>query len=141
LKQLAYGTHLIFDGFGVEAELAGDAARVNGFLDSLAEFWPLGASRRSVYELPDGLSAVQAGRYGHAVLHFFSEGWLVVDMFTAQDADPTAAAAIIERAFEPSRFDLRITRRSHALPKDAAELERAVLGERHYARARLTPLE
>jgi len=142
LKKLACGTHLILDGFGVEAEIAGDEERIERFFDALDEFWPLGEGQRHRYPLPGGLSAVQTGRHGYALLHFFEgEGWLVADMFTAADADPNAAATIIERAFELSRYDLRLTRRSRLLPADAGELKQAVLGERHYAQARLTPLE
>jgi len=142
LKKLACGTHLILDGFGVEPEVVGDGERVASFLDALAEFWPLGEGERREYPLDDGLSVIQTGRHGYALLHFFTaEAWLVADMFTAADADPTAAATIIERAFELSRFDLRLTRRSRLFPTGEEELRNAVLGERHYAQARLTPLE
>lgn len=141
MKRLACGTHLILDGFGVEAGVAGDD-RIDRFLDALTEFWPLGEGERYRFRLESGSSAVQTGRHGYALLHFFEkEGWLVADMFTAAEADPTAAATIIERAFELSRFDLRLTRRSRLFPEDESELEKAVLGERHYAQARLTPLE
>lgn len=142
MKKLACGTHLILDGFGVEPEVAGNEDRTDRFMDALAEFWPLGEGRRHHFNLENGSSAVQTGRHGYALLHFFArEGWLVVDMFTAADADPAAAATIIERAFELSRFDLRLTRRSRLFPEGEEDLKRAVLGERHYAQARLTPLE
>jgi len=142
LKRLACGTHLILDGFGVEAGVVTGKGRIDKFLDALAEFWPLGEGERYQFRLDDGSSSVQTGRHGYAMLHFFEkEGWLVADMFTAADADPTAAATIIERAFELSRFDLRLTRRSRLFPEGEEDLKKAVLGERHYAQARLTPLE
>ncbi|WP_457637758.1 S-adenosylmethionine decarboxylase [Oceanithermus sp.] len=142
MKKLACGTHLILDGFGVDPEIGVSEGRVDKFMDALPEFWPLGEGRRYRLDLENGSSAIQTGRHGYALIHFFSEqGWLVVDMFTAADADPAAAATIIERAFELSRFDLRLTRRSRLFPEGENELKRAVLGERHYAQARLTPLE
>ncbi len=142
MKRLVYGTHLILDGYGLEASAGKDGERVEGFLTALDEFWPLGVGAHYIYQTEGGASAVKTGRHGYALLHLFTgRGWLVADMFTAAEADPTAAATIIERAFELSRFDLRISRRSRLLPEGEDELKRAVLGERHYAEARLTPLD
>ena len=141
MQKLAFGTHLILDGYGVELDLQTYTDRLNRFMDALEEFWPLSEGERYHFEVGKGSSAIQTGRHGYVLLHFFiEEGWLVADMFTAADADPTAAAAIIERAFELSRFDMRLTRRGRFLPREADALKRAVLGERHYAQARLTPL-
>lgn len=142
MKKLVCGTHLILDGYGAEVGIEGGEDRIGKFLDAMNEFWPLGEGERYIYQLADGSSTIQTGHHGYAMLHFFKKkNLLVVDMFTASEADSAAAATIVERAFELSRFDLRLTRRSRVFPKHKEDLKRAVLGERHYALARLTPIE
>ncbi|GEM_PF-3349820 len=141
MKRLACGTHLILDGFGLEAEALADTELLLGSAKRLAAEWSLQGGRELLLSEDTGSSVALLARRGHVLLHaYVDEGVLVADVFGHGEGDPLSLGATLKDSFDFGRIELRVTRRGRSFPESPDLLPRAVAGDRAYAYARLLRL-
>lgn len=142
---LGYGTHLILDGFRADAALLGDADAVDVVLRAIgAVMHETGTEVTAVVHARNddaGVSAALVAAESQLCLHTFAElGKLSLEAFSTRSlATDAVMRAFVER-FRVGRFECRLHGRGRFLPKDPTRLERALEGERAYARLRLRDL-
>lgn len=139
MQRLAYGTRLVLTAQGVPQErLRGAAGR--SAIRELAALWPLGGGVRELEAAEEGPSWAAASSQGYLMAHAFpARGGLVLVAFAVGEAPTARFLERAEQAFEMGVYELQRSRYGALLPQDPAGLERALLGERFVARARLVP--
>lgn len=140
-----FGTHLILDGFRADgARLAEEgriAAALEIILDLMGESGAGPVRVRHARDDSGGLSAALVGAEAHVCLHAFPVlHKLSLEAFSTR-ALPTQAIteAFLER-FGVGRHESRVHGRGRLLPRRQEALERALDGDRDYARLRLRDL-
>lgn len=140
---LGYGTHLIVDGFRVDAARPADE---EAFAAALREIFTLmgGSGGEPVIvrsEGEQGLSGAIVGAEAYLCLHTFPTiDKLSLEAFSGRAiASQPITDAVVER-FGVGRVECRVHGRGRLLPRGRDALEHALLGDRSYARLRLRDL-
>lgn len=142
-----YGTHIILDGFRAAPESLADAQLLDAALRSIGERMHESGNVTTVSVhatssgAGGGVSAALVAAESQAAVHAFPElRRLSLQAFSTRSL-PTAEVtrAFVER-FHVGRYECRVHGRARLLPNETEELERALLGERDYARLRLRDL-
>ncbi len=143
---LGYGTHLILDGFRADVAQLGDAAQIEAILRSLGDLLDEtgDVSSVSVPASEDGdagYSAALVAAESQLALHSFAGlGKLSLDAFSTRSLPTDALVSAFVERFRVGRLESRLHGRARLLPRESALLERALHGERDYARLRLRDL-
>ncbi len=140
---LGYGTQVSLDGEHADpAALADEAvarATLEGIVGRVETTAPAGAVL--VYRDPaGGLSAALVRGETAAVLHAFPElRAATLQVFSAHDLSLSGTTKAFLEAYSVGRFQSSVRAFGRHLPRDERELERALAGERRYARLRIQP--
>lgn len=143
---LGYGTHVILDGFRADAARLGDRHAVEAALQAIgAEIDAPGKDARLLVRPSDdameGLSAVLVGAESHVSLHTFgSLRKLCLEAFSPRTLPIEAITAAFVERFGVGRYECRVYGRGRLLPRGGEALQRALDGDRQYARLRLRDL-
>lgn len=141
---LGYGTHLILDGFRADSVRLAEEPRIAAALEAILDLMgESGVGPVQVLHARDGggISAALVGAEAHVCLHAFPAlHKLSLEAFSTR-ALPTQAIteAFLER-FGVGRHESRVHGRGRLLPRRQGALERALDGDRDYARLRLRDL-
>jgi S-adenosylmethionine/arginine decarboxylase-like enzyme len=141
---LAYGTHLVFDGFHADPSRCADRALIERVVREVARV--LGSEvgpELVVVEEVGGVSAGVALAEASVALHAFPGlGTLCLDVFSVRRRQAETLYRPVEVAFAVGRSASRRAGRARApRPGDASTLARRLRGERAYAEARFTDLD
>lgn len=140
---LGYGTHLILDGFRADAEALARRALIEEVVRELGAQLDRGAVVESLLlsfdDGPDrGLSAALVQGESHLCVHTFPDlHKLSLDAFSARNVPVDAVVSAFRHRFEVGRTESQVHGRGRLLPRTREHLERAVRGDRDYARLRL----
>jgi len=140
---LGYGTHLILDGFRSDAaRLADDEA----FVEALRAIFKTmgGAGGEPVVVRPEGeagMSGAIVGAEAYLCLHTFPAlDKLSLEAFSGRALPSQPITDAVVERFGVGRVESRVHGRGRLLPRGREALERALLGDRSYARLRLRDL-
>ncbi len=142
---LGYGTHLILDGFRADAARLTDdaaiAAALEAVLGLMGETGAAGVLLRHDRDGAAGASAAIVGAEAHACLHAFPAlRKLSLDAFSARSLPSQAVTEAFLQRFAVGRYESRVHGRGRLLPPGHEGIERALDGDRDYARLRLRDL-
>ncbi len=142
---LGYGTHLILDGFRADAARLSDEAAVAAALEAMlglmGETGAAGVRFRHARDGTAGVSAALVGAEAHVCLHAFPAlRKLSLDAFSARSLPSQAVTEAFLQRFAVGRYESRIHGRGRLLPPEQEGIERALDGDRDYARLRLRDL-
>lgn len=141
MDTLAYGTHYLVDGMRADREALASEETLEATLQDVAAL--IGESappRRIALRTDEGASIAFLLPESHLLAHAFPEfGVLHLHVFTRRKLPLEDLTSRLEHRFRVGRFVSRLGTRSRPLPDGDAALERALAGERAYARTRLDP--
>jgi len=142
---LGYGTHLILDGFRADAaRLAEDAAieaTLEAMLVLMGETSTAGVLLRHAQDGGAGISGVLVGAEAHVCLHAFPAlHKLSLEAFSTRSLPNQAITEAFLQRFAVGRYESRVYGRGRLLPRQQEGIERALDGDRDYARLRLRDL-
>ena len=142
---LGYGTHLILDGFRADTARLADATRISAALEAVLDLMgEAGGAIARVERTRDdggGISAALVGAEAHVCLHAFPElHKLSLEAFSTRALPTQAITDAFLQRFGVGRHESRVHGRGRLLPRRQDALERAVDGDRDYARLRLRDL-
>ncbi len=139
MDSLAYGAHLIIDGFGAAAPLHDENWNKDAALELLATLeYPDASLTRVSYWFEDGISVGLALPDSHLTLHTFApRRTLSLSFFSSQLRAAENVIEVFRARFAVGRIESHLGSRSVALPQDEARAVPYLLGERHYTDVRL----
>lgn len=139
MDSLAYGAHLIVDGFGAAAPLHDENWNKDAALELLATLeHPDAAPTRVSYWFEDGVSVGLALPDSHLTLHTFAaRRTLSLNVFSPNLRAAEGIIEVFRMRFAVGRIESHLGSRSVALPQDEARALPYLLGERHYTDVRL----
>lgn len=147
---LGYGTQLVLDGRAADAGVLASQDRVATFvtavLDQIEADAGEGADGGTLARLQvakenhdNGISAVVSRGETTVMLHTFSDvGRITLRLVSARSVPVDLVMNEFKNTFVVGRYQSHVTARFRAFPKDGAQLERLLVGERAYARLRLS---
>ncbi len=139
MDSLAYGAHLIIDGFGAAAPLHDENWNKDAAWELLATLEHPDASPTLVSTwFEDGVSVGLALPDSHLTLHTFAaRRTLSLSFFSPQLRAAENVTEMFRTRFAVGRIESHLGSRSVALPQDEARAVLYLLGERHYTDVRL----
>jgi S-adenosylmethionine/arginine decarboxylase-like enzyme len=140
MDTLAYGAHLIVDGYGAKEPLLVDEAHAQGAMRELAESLGLGSepTLTLTHRAHDGLSVGLALPESHLTLHTFQPAQrLSLGVFSRQTLALGEVLELLRNRFGLGRFESHLESRGVILPQDAGRAHTFLLGERTYTDLRL----
>jgi len=146
LDALGYGTHLILDGFRADPDGLVRRSLIDEVVRELGARLEGGGAGEAIVLLFEegvdrGLSAALVQGESHLCVHTFPAlHKLTLDAFSTRSVPVDAIASAFRHRFEVGRTESQIHGRGRLLPRERDPLERAVRGDRDYARLRLRDL-
>ena len=139
MDTLAYGTHYLVDGMRADREALASEETLDATLQDIATLVGESAPpRRLLLRDEEGASAAFLLPESHLLAHAFPAlGVLHLHVFTRRKLPLEELRARLEHRFRVGRFVSRLGTRSRPLPDGEEALERALAGDRAYARTRL----
>ncbi|ADI14322.1 S-adenosylmethionine decarboxylase [Truepera radiovictrix] len=140
MDTLAYGAHLIVDGYGAKEAPLVDEAHALGVARELLEALGLGSTPTLTltHRARDGLSVGVALPESHLTLHTFQPAQrLSLGIFSRQTLALGEVLELLRVRFGLGRLESHLDSRSVVLPHDEERARTFLLGERTYADLRL----
>lgn len=145
MELFGFGPHLMIDGYHANAQKLDDLDLIRGVLDDLPAHMDMTKVMAPHVQRYGGLIPADSGVTGvvivaesHIAIHTFPQrGFLSVDVFSCKEFDVQRALTYLVDSFEMGRFETHFINRGKEFPKDLAEVQRILSGEREYVEARL----
>lgn len=143
MDSLDYGRRFIVDAYRSKAALPLDHLEVESYL---LELHGALEGERAPHETvllddDDGFSAGVLGAEAHAVLHTFPAlATMCLQVFSRRDVLLSDLTRKLTSHFDVGRFESHLGNATKALPRQRDRLQRALAGDRSYARIRVDDL-
>ena len=145
MELFGFGPHLMIDGYHADPAKLDDVDLIRHILDSLPVEMEMTKIMPPHVFRYEGLRPEDAGVTGvviiaesHIAIHTFPhKGFLSVDVFSCKDFDVQRALSSLIGTFEIGRYDTYFINRGKEFPRDIAQVEKIVAGERDYLEARI----
>jgi S-adenosylmethionine decarboxylase len=145
MELFGFGPHLMIDGYHANPERLGNAELIRQVLEELPTEMDMTKVMTPHVQAYEGSTSEDAGFTGvviiaesHIAIHTFPKrGFLSVDVFSCKEFDVQKALNYLIESFEMGRYDTHFINRGKEFPKDLAEVERIMSGEREYLEARI----
>lgn len=146
MELFGFGSHLIIEGHHANSEILNNPQAVHQALERLTQELEMTIVLAPHISQLEGLTSQDRGISGvvmiaesHISIHTFPErGFVHLDIFSVQSFDVQRAVAVLVEHFEVGRYDTHFINRGKEFPKNIAQVERIILGEREYLEARLS---
>ncbi len=140
MESLGYGTYLTVTGFQASAEALADRDKVPALLHRLAS--ELEPDKIVINELTasneDGMSAALLCVETQLAIHVFPGlCQLSLHVFTRRDVPHSLLYQLLKDDFLVGRVESHLSNVGRVAPESKEELQRMLMGDRDYARARL----
>ncbi len=145
LELFGFGPHLMVDGYQANPSKLDDEELIRQVLDelpremSMTKILPPHVSRhQGRTDEENGITGVVIIAESHISIQTFPKrSFLSVDVFSCKGFDAQAAQDWLVQRFEIGRCDSHFINRGKELPRDLAEVDRILSGEREYIGARI----
>jgi S-adenosylmethionine decarboxylase len=143
MESLAFGTHLIIDGFQADHGRLQSVEALREFLvDAIAKVDPHGPVKFDTETLGTGrvrgLTGAALKAESHVVIHLYpATNRLSLDIFSRRAVLLSGLATELQDHFHIGRFESHLRHLSKPIPLDEGHLLKALAGDRMYAYIRL----
>ncbi|UCH24570.1 MAG: S-adenosylmethionine decarboxylase [Trueperaceae bacterium] len=146
MESLAFGTHLIIDGFQADRRCLQGAEVLRAFLEQVIEkVDPHGPVQLESATMGTGrargLTGVVFKAESHVTIHLYPETCrLSLDAFSHRAVHLSGLTTFLREHFQIGRFESHLRHRSKPLPTNRKHLLTTLSGDRMYAHLRLEDL-